>query len=97
MSELNYKKLKDSIHNMKRGDKLSTFLITELSTIDWFALRFTQNNIIKIINNMKRHQPFYKTIKEGMTKLGWWKLKQRGNPQKGFKTGLGKSKENKID
>ena len=93
MNNPNFKQLRESIRNMKRGDKLSNFLITELSLVDWFALKFVQNNIVKVISNMQRHQPFYRILKDILTKLGYWKMKSRGDPEKGFKTGFGKKKE----
>ena len=38
----------------------------------------------KEIEVMKRHQPLYRVLKEELTKLGYWKLKARGNPRKAY-------------
>ena len=40
------------------------------------------------IRGLKRHQKLYKVLKEELSKLGYWKLKSRGNPQKGYKNQL---------
>jgi len=50
------------------------------------------NELQSKIRGMKRWHKLYKFLKEELSQLGYWKLKSRGNPQKGFKTGLGKNK-----
>jgi hypothetical protein len=84
--------LKTSIEKMKKGDSLHSLLKVELSKIDWFVLDFVLNNIRNLIKNIKRWNPLYKIFKEEFTKQGYWKLKSRGNPQKGFRSGFGKRK-----
>jgi hypothetical protein len=56
-----------------------------VSKLDYEELRIE-------IRKMKRWHKLYKFLKDELSKLGYWKLKARGNPQKGFTTGLGKGK-----
>jgi hypothetical protein len=56
-----------------------------VSKIDYEELR-------SAIRRMKRWHKLYKFLKDELTRLGYWKLKARGNPQKGFSTGLGKNR-----
>ena len=42
------------------------------------------------IRSLKRWHPLYKLLKRELTKLGYWKLQKRGNPQKAYKFGWGK-------
>jgi len=36
------------------------------------------------IRQMNRTQVLYKVLKEELSKLGYWRNKSRGNPQKGY-------------
>lgn len=44
------------------------------------------------IKVMKRWQPLYKVLKKELSALGFWKLRSRGDPKKGFREGFGKDK-----
>jgi hypothetical protein len=61
-------------------------ILTLVSRVDYPDLQ-------KRIRRMKRWHKLYKFLKDELTRLGYWKLKSRGNPSKGFQTGLGKNKE----
>jgi hypothetical protein len=44
----------------------------------------------KELQNLHYWQPLYKVLKDELTKLGYWKLKKRGNPVKAYQHGWGK-------
>ena len=51
----------------------------------------------KSIRNMTREQAVYKVLKEELSRLGYWRQRPRGNPQKGFMTGIGGAKGRQGD
>lgn len=42
-----------------------------------------------------RHSPLYHLLKDKLTKLGYWKARERGNPRKGFRAM--QDKLNRVD
>ncbi len=37
-----------------------------------------------LIRSMNRHSKIYQCLKVELSKLGYWRLKERGNPSKGY-------------
>ena len=44
-----------------------------------------RNDLMKA-NSDFRHTELYKLLKIELTRLGYWKARQRGNPSKGYKS-----------
>jgi hypothetical protein len=42
------------------------------------------DQLAKELKNLQRHQKLYKVLKVELTKLGFWRIKPRGNPSKGW-------------
>ena len=45
------------------------------------------------IPKMKRWSPLYHVLKTELTFLGHWQNRPRGDPKKGFRSGMGKGNE----
>lgn len=43
------------------------------------------SQLIREIRQLERHQKLYRILRDELTKLGWWRAKPRGNPEKGYK------------
>lgn len=46
------------------------------------------------IPQLNPDKQLYKILKDGLSKLGYWRQRQRGDPKRGFKKGWGKNREN---
>ena len=44
------------------------------------------------IRHLQRWQTLYHVLKEELTQKGYWKLRERGNAEKGYQSGWGKHK-----
>jgi hypothetical protein len=47
--------------------------------------RINLDNLRTAIRSMKRYSLIYKLLKEELSKLGYWKNRQRGDPQKAYR------------
>lgn len=48
---------------------------------------------IEIDSGLNRWSPLYWVLKRSLSKQGYWKNHPRGDPKKGFKSGMGKGIE----
>ena len=46
------------------------------------------------IRTMQRWSPLYKLLKQELGARGFWKNRKRGDPQKGYRKGMGKEQVN---
>ncbi|KKM73261.1 hypothetical protein LCGC14_1412300 [marine sediment metagenome] len=62
---------------MPGGNKSSHIQYLKGRMVDLDALR-------QEIKQMDRHSLIYRVLKEELTVLGYWKMRARGNPSKGY-------------
>lgn len=46
----------------------------------------------KELKNLKRWHPLYKILRDELSILGYWKVKERGDVRKGYEKGFGKNR-----
>lgn len=43
------------------------------------------DQLIVELRHLNRHQALYRILRDELSKLGFWRVRPRGNPSKGFK------------
>lgn len=91
MDKQTLEQLRQDIRTMKPNSHLHNLLRQELTKLN---LWLTDNAVLEYLKThvpkMKRWQPLYKTLKNLLSARNYWQNHGRGNPKKGYKTGMGK-------
>jgi len=85
--------LREELKDIKNHKDLESVIISEFNKLGYWCSRTIDfDRVLTFIKTLKRHQPNYRKFKDLGLEQGWWKNRKRGDPEKGFREGMGKSK-----